>query len=99
MRARARRASAKDDAPPGDARPLANRGLLGVVGSGMAASPARTLPDPNAPNDPAVEAAFQAVPETMVAEILDGELHSMLHAEPMLTLLVVQIFQACPLPK
>lgn len=26
---------------------------------------ARTLCDPNAPNDPAVEAAFQAVPETI----------------------------------
>ena len=48
-----------------------------VVASAMAASSARKLPDPNAPNDPAVEAAFQAVPETMVAEILDGELHSM----------------------
>lgn len=38
---------------------------------------ARRLVDPNAPNDPAVEAAFQAVPDTMVAEILDGELHTM----------------------
>lgn len=43
----------------------------------MAARPARKLPDPNAPNDPAVEAALQAVPETMVAEILDGEFHTM----------------------
>jgi Uma2 family endonuclease len=42
----------------------------------MAAQPARERLDPNAPNDPAVEAAFQAVPETMIAEILDGELHS-----------------------
>ena len=33
--------------------------------------------DPNAPNDPSVEAAFRAVPDTMVAEILDGELHTM----------------------
>jgi Uma2 family endonuclease len=33
--------------------------------------------DPNAPNDPAVEAAHRAAPETMVAEILDGELHLM----------------------
>jgi Uma2 family endonuclease len=33
--------------------------------------------DPEAPNDPAVEAAFQVVPDTMVAEILDGELHVM----------------------
>ena len=33
--------------------------------------------DPLAPNDPAVEAAFQAVPDTMVAEILDGELFTM----------------------
>ncbi len=38
---------------------------------------ARKVLDPNAPNDPAVEAAFQAVPGTMVAEILDGELHTM----------------------
>lgn len=42
----------------------------------MAARPARTLADPTAPNDPAVEAAFQAVPDTMVAEILDGHLHT-----------------------
>lgn len=33
--------------------------------------------DPNAPNAPEVEAGFQAVPETMVAEILDGELHTL----------------------
>jgi Uma2 family endonuclease len=38
---------------------------------------ARKILDPNAPNDPSVEAAFQAVPDTMVAEILDGELHTM----------------------
>jgi Uma2 family endonuclease len=43
----------------------------------MAARPARKLVDPDAPNDPSVEAAFRAVPETMVAEILDGELHAM----------------------
>jgi Uma2 family endonuclease len=43
----------------------------------VAATPARKLIDPNAPNDPAVEAAFQAAPDTMVAEILDGELHTM----------------------
>jgi Uma2 family endonuclease len=42
----------------------------------VTASAVKTL-DPNAPNDPAVEAAFQAVPDTMVAEILDGELHTM----------------------
>jgi Uma2 family endonuclease len=30
-----------------------------------------------APNDPSVEAAFRAVPDTMIAEILDGELHTM----------------------
>ena len=41
----------------------------------MAAEAARRLPDPNAPNDPAVEAAFQAAPDDVVAEILDGELH------------------------
>jgi Uma2 family endonuclease len=33
--------------------------------------------DPNAPNDPSVEAAFRAVPDTMVAEILDGEIHTL----------------------
>jgi Uma2 family endonuclease len=43
----------------------------------MAAQPARKLFDPNAPNDPSVEAAFQAVPDTMVAEIIDGQLHTM----------------------
>ena len=43
----------------------------------MAATPARPRLDPQAPNDPDVEAAFQSVPETMVAEILDGELHAM----------------------
>ncbi len=43
----------------------------------MAPAAARKLFDPNAPNDPAVEAAFRAVPDTMVAEILDGELHTM----------------------
>lgn len=43
----------------------------------MAPAVARKLLDPTAPNDPAVEAAFRAAPETMVAEILDGELHTM----------------------
>lgn len=43
----------------------------------MAAQAAHKLPDPTAPNDPSVEAAFQAVPDSMVAEILDGELHTM----------------------
>ena len=41
----------------------------------MAARPARMLLDPDAPNDPSVEAAFQAAPPTMTAQILDGELH------------------------
>lgn len=46
---------------------------------GMAAQAARKLDleDPAAPNDPAVEAAFRAVPDTMVAEIIGGELHTM----------------------
>ncbi len=39
------------------------------------ADPARRLPDPSAPNDPDVETAFQAVPDTEIAEILDGELY------------------------
>jgi len=43
----------------------------------MSGVPVLKLLDPCAPNDPAVEAAFQAVPSTMVAEILDGELHTM----------------------
>lgn len=43
----------------------------------MAASPARKIPDPAELNDPSVEAAFQSVPETMIAEILDGELFTM----------------------
>ena len=38
---------------------------------------ARELVDPSVPNDPSVEAAFRAVPDTMIAEILDGELHTM----------------------
>jgi Uma2 family endonuclease len=38
---------------------------------------ARAPHDPDAPNDPTVEAAFEAVPDTMVGEILDGELHVM----------------------
>jgi Uma2 family endonuclease len=42
----------------------------------VAASPPFEL-DPSAPNDPAVEAAFRAVPDTRVAEILDGELYTM----------------------
>ena len=42
----------------------------------MIAARAREILDPDAPNDPAVEAAFQAVPDTMVGEILDGELHT-----------------------
>lgn len=41
---------------------------------GMRSAAAR---DVYAPNDPEVEAAFRAVPDTMVAEILDGELHTM----------------------
>ncbi len=43
----------------------------------MAARPPSKVIDPSAPNDPAVEIAFQAVPDTMTAEILDGELHAM----------------------
>jgi Uma2 family endonuclease len=34
-------------------------------------------PDPKAPNDPAIEQAFREVPDGTVAEILDGELHTM----------------------
>lgn len=43
---------------------------------------ARPASDPNAPNDPAVEAAFEATPETMTAEILDGELHALPRPRP-----------------
>src|SRR5262245_13165001 len=43
----------------------------------MAATPARKAPDPTAPNDPSLEAAFQAAPDTVIAQILDGELHTM----------------------
>jgi Uma2 family endonuclease len=32
--------------------------------------------DPDAPNDPEVEAAFQATPAELIAEIIDGELHA-----------------------
>jgi Uma2 family endonuclease len=45
-------------------------------------SPADPVSDPRAPNDPAVETAFAATPETMVAEILDGELHTMPRPRP-----------------
>jgi Uma2 family endonuclease len=48
----------------------------------MATAPPRSGFDPNAPNDPAVEAAFEAADETMVAEILDGELHVMSRPRP-----------------
>ncbi|MEZ4300641.1 MAG: Uma2 family endonuclease [Polyangiaceae bacterium] len=43
----------------------------------MAPAAARKTLDPSAPNDPAVVAAFRAVPDTMVAEIVDGELHTL----------------------
>ena len=48
----------------------------------MATAPPRRTADPNAPNDPAVEAAFEAADETQVAEILDGELHLMSRPRP-----------------
>ncbi len=48
----------------------------------MASAPPRPSFDPDAPNDPAVEAAFEAAPETVVAEILDGELHTMARPHP-----------------
>jgi Uma2 family endonuclease len=48
----------------------------------MVGSRARRFADPDAPNDPEVEAAFAAVPPTMVAEILDGELHTMPRPRP-----------------
>ena len=38
--------------------------------------------DPHAPNDAAVEAAFLAVPDDQVAEILDGELFTMPRPRP-----------------
>jgi Uma2 family endonuclease len=44
---------------------------------------ARPLPgDPNAPNDPAIEAAFLATSDDQVAEILDGELFTMPRPRP-----------------
>src|SRR5262249_18078856 len=55
--------------PPVGTRSVAHSGSLSTVSV--------RSPDPEPPNDPAVEAAFQAVPDTMVAEILDGELHTM----------------------
>jgi Uma2 family endonuclease len=48
----------------------------------MAGSPARPPGHASAPNDPEVEAAFAAVPETLVAEIFDGELHTMPRPRP-----------------
>jgi Uma2 family endonuclease len=43
----------------------------------VSAGSVRRTVDPNAPNDRAVEAAFREVPDTMIAEILDGELSTM----------------------
>ena len=43
----------------------------------MAARTSRSFHDPQAPNDASVEAAFAAIPETSMAEILDGELYTM----------------------
>jgi hypothetical protein len=37
---------------------------------------------PRVPNDPAVEAAFQSVPDDQVAEILDGELFALPRPRP-----------------
>jgi Uma2 family endonuclease len=48
-----------------------------VVRLVVAARTSRSLRDPQAPNDPSVEAAFLAAPDTVIAEILDGELHTM----------------------
>jgi Uma2 family endonuclease len=48
----------------------------------MSGSLARAPFDADAPNDPEVEAAFAAAPDTMVAEILDGELHTMPRPRP-----------------
>lgn len=42
----------------------------------MTAARALLRIDPNAPNSPEVEAAFQAVPETMIAEVLGGVLYT-----------------------
>ena len=46
------------------------------------AGSARKGSDPFAPNAPEVEAAYEAVPDTMIAEILDGELHTMPRPRP-----------------
>ncbi len=48
----------------------------------MAGSSVRPAVDPNAPNDREVEARFEATPETLVAEILDGELYTMPRPRP-----------------
>jgi len=45
-------------------------------------SSAHPAPASNSPNDSKVEAAFAATPETVVAEILDGELHTMPRPRP-----------------
>jgi Uma2 family endonuclease len=47
----------------------------------MAGDPARA--DPPITNPPDVEAAFQAAPSEMIAEILDGELHLMPRPRPL----------------
>lgn len=43
----------------------------------MATRPISPRTNPDQPNDPAVEEAFAAAPETMIAQIIDGELHVM----------------------
>jgi Uma2 family endonuclease len=48
----------------------------------MVGSPARPDVDPSAPNDAEVEAAYLACPETRIAEILDGQLHTMPRPRP-----------------
>jgi Uma2 family endonuclease len=48
----------------------------------MPTTPARSVIDPRAPNAPDVEAAYAATDPSMVAEILDGELHALPRPRP-----------------
>lgn len=49
----------------------------------MAGSSVRPVAGPDTPNDPEVEAAYHSAPDILVAEILDGELHTMPRPRPL----------------
>ncbi len=69
---------AAEHPPPGAVRPYSlgmASGLLWAGGMLKSSLMAPSEPPSTERNSPSVEAAFQAAPEEMVAEIIDGELH------------------------